>query len=250
MKLVCPECRRENEPERIYCHDCGARLDRSGLSKAQRKDEDPKETQKRLRGMMNPQGAKMRHLFFQGSKLLLGALTLAAVVQMLRAPEVPESSDELMMASQINLELENAAMGTGGGPLRYTQEQVNEYLAYTLKSKQAALSTYLNFQRAVAEFGEGYGQLTVERSLFGLSVFTTAAFGSPTIADGAITAQSRGGMIGRLPVHPALMEHGGPLLMGGVWKALDRERRSVAKLGSVEFHEKSIFLAPRPRPQP
>jgi len=28
-KIVCGECRHENEAERIYCHNCGERLDRS-----------------------------------------------------------------------------------------------------------------------------------------------------------------------------------------------------------------------------
>ena len=42
IKLVCPECQRQNEPERIYCHDCGARLDRSALAKVAPKVEDPK----------------------------------------------------------------------------------------------------------------------------------------------------------------------------------------------------------------
>lgn len=38
-KLVCAECRHENEAERIYCHNCGECLDRSAVStqkKAQR----------------------------------------------------------------------------------------------------------------------------------------------------------------------------------------------------------------------
>src|SRR6516225_2034765 len=32
IQLTCPDCQRENEAERIYCHDCGARLDRSALA--------------------------------------------------------------------------------------------------------------------------------------------------------------------------------------------------------------------------
>ena len=32
-KLICPDCQHENELERIYCHNCGARLDRTGLIK-------------------------------------------------------------------------------------------------------------------------------------------------------------------------------------------------------------------------
>jgi predicted amidophosphoribosyltransferase len=67
IKLICPECRRENEPERIYCHDCGARLDRTALAKAAPKGEDAKETQRRLKSMLDPQRAKMRLMFFKVS---------------------------------------------------------------------------------------------------------------------------------------------------------------------------------------
>src|SRR5205807_2852671 len=73
IKLICPECRRENEPERIYCHDCGARLDRTALAKIAPKGENAKETHRRLRTMLDPQRAKMRLLFFKVSKLILGA---------------------------------------------------------------------------------------------------------------------------------------------------------------------------------
>ena len=28
-KLTCGQCGYENEPERVYCHNCGTKLDRS-----------------------------------------------------------------------------------------------------------------------------------------------------------------------------------------------------------------------------
>ena len=51
--LICPDCRNENEIERIYCHDCGTKLDRSKLKKDKSivKEEKPEETQKRIRRM-------------------------------------------------------------------------------------------------------------------------------------------------------------------------------------------------------
>jgi hypothetical protein len=243
MKLVCPECRRENEPERIYCHDCGARLDRSSLAKAASQEEDPKATQKRLKSMLDPRRALMRRRFFQGSKLVLGALALAAVVQMLRPPDLPAQAETEILGSQINLDLENAAMNPRSAPLRYSEEQVNAYLAYALKSKQAALSKLLTFERAMMRLEEGYCMVTVQRSLFGLSVFTTGSY-QVTLRDGTIAAKSRGGHIGRMPIHPALMQHAG-VLFQDLWTALDRDRKNVVKLGTVEFHPKIVVLAPK-----
>src|SRR3954470_18203085 len=112
MKLICQECQRENEPERIYCHDCGARLDRSGLAKVKSTAEDPRETHRRVSKMFSPGRAIMRERFFQGSKLLLGALLAAVIIQMIRPPEMPErpKTAASLLPSQINLDLENAAL--------------------------------------------------------------------------------------------------------------------------------------------
>lgn len=244
MNLVCTECRRENEPERIYCHDCGARLDRSKLAKEKSTEEDPKATQRRLRGLLDGRRALIRQRFFKWSKLILGAVVAAAVVQMLRLPDLPEVPNSPVMAPQIGLDLENATTATGAPPLRYTDEQVNAYLASTLRSKQAALSKYLNFGRAVVTLEQGYGSLTVQRSLFGHPVSTTA-IGVIKLQDGALTATGRGGSIGRLPVHPLLMQYGG-FLFSDLLEVLQRERKSIAKLGAVELEPKTVLFFPKP----
>lgn len=243
IKLICPECRRENEPERIYCHDCGARLDRSGLAKEKPAEEDPKATQRRLRQMLDGRRAIMRQRFFRASKFILGAVALAAVIQMLRTPDLPEREKAPMLPAQIHLDLENAATNPAAGPLRYTEEQVNDYLAYALRSKQATLSKYLDFKQAVVGFEDDYFWITAERSLFGLPVSTSASY-SVTLQDGALVARNRGGSIGRLPVHPLLMEHA-DFVFGDLRAALERERKSITKLGAVEFQPKLVSLMPR-----
>src|ERR1051325_9332017 len=175
IKLICPECRRENEPERIYCHDCGARLDRTALAKNAPKVEDAKETQRRLRTMLDPQRAKMRQLFFKTSKMILGAFALAAFIQMILPADVPPRPKSGEFPPQINLDLENAALNHSTAPMQYTEAQVNAYLGSALKSKQAALSKLLQFERAIVKFAETVCSVTAERSYFGFSVYTTTS---------------------------------------------------------------------------
>src|SRR5204863_8268030 len=136
IKLVCPECRRENEPERIYCHDCGARLDRAALAKEAPKGEDVTETRRRLKSLLDPQRAKMRLMFFKVSKLILGALAMAAIIQMILPPDLPPRAKTGEFPPQINLDLENAAMNPGAVPLQSTEAQVKAYLLTALKGKQ------------------------------------------------------------------------------------------------------------------
>lgn len=243
MKLLCPECRRENEPERIYCHDCGAKLDRSALAKSAAAEEKPQETHKRLKSMFNPQGVKLRQNFFKTSKVILGALITAAVIQMALPPDLPPRTKALGLASQVGLELETAATRAGGPPLQYTEEQVNAYLAGALKSKQAALSGWLGFERAVVGLEEKACRLTVERSLFGYSVYTSGSY-DLALQNGAFIARSLGGRIGRLPIHPQLMSFAGPLF-SDVLAATDRDRKSLLKLGQIDFHPQTVTITPK-----
>src|SRR5947207_6417097 len=194
IRLICPECRRENQADRIYCHDCGARLDRTALAKEAPKGEDAKETRRRLKTMLDPQGAKMRLLFFKVSKLILGALAMAAVVQMILPPDLPPRAKTGEFPPQINLDLENAAMSHGAAPLQYTEAQVNAYLGSALKSKQAALNKLLQFERAIVTFDENVCRITAERSLFGFSVFTSTST-KVTLQNGALTTSNVGGSI-------------------------------------------------------
>lgn len=243
IMLVCPECRRENEAERIYCHDCGARLDRTALAKVAPKGEDAKETQRRLRTMLDPQRAKMRHLFFKTSKVILGALATAVVVQMVLPPDVPARVKTADFPPQINLDLENAVLNHNSAPLQYTEAQVNAYLGSALKNKQAALNSLLQFERAIVKFDENVCTVTAERSLFGYSLFTTTS-SKVTVQNNTLTATNAGGAIGRMPLHPLLMKYA-DFLFADLWGALDRERKAIAKMDGIEFHPQAVVLTPK-----
>src|SRR3954463_6146420 len=243
IKLVCPECRRDNEPERIYCHDCGARLDRTALAKVAPKGEDAKETQRRLLAMLDPQRAKIRHLFFKSSKMILAALATAVLIQMLLPPDLPARAKTGDFPPQINLDLENAALNHQTAPLQYTEVQVNAYLGSALKSKKPALSKLLDFERAVVSFDETVCRVTAERSLYGFSVYTSTS-SKVAIQNGKLDATNIGCSIGRLPIHPLIMKYG-DALFADLWAALDREKKSVAKMGGIEFHPQTVVMVPK-----
>ncbi len=246
MKLICPECRHENEIARIYCHECGARLDRSKVAKTGAQAEEPKETQRRLRALFDAKGARFRHQLKQGAKLVLGAMLVAAIIQLLRPAETRGKVDGLSeLSAQINLELEEAALGpVGGRALQYSEEQLNAYVSSRLKSKRKALSSYLQFEGATVELNEGFATGTVERSLFGFSVYTTANF-SPLVQGGAVVARMSGGKVGHMPIHPSLMKYCGVFFSDAV-TVFDREIKSVARLGGIELHPKMLVINAKP----
>ena len=236
-KLVCAECRHENEAERIYCHNCGERLDRSVVA-AQKKGQDPKDEHRRLQKMLGPPN-RARQNFFAVSKLALAAAALAALVEIALPPELPAPTKSV--APQIDLDLENAASHLKAGPLEYSQDQINAYLAYRLIGKKKALNNpVLTFVRATASFREGACTIGVERSLFGYSLFSRASYRVDAGA-GKIAATNNGGWIGRMPVHPAIMQFGG-IIFADLWSALERERKLLGKMGAVNFHDGGVSI--------
>jgi len=105
-KLVCTECQRENEPERIYCHNCGERLDRSAVV-AQQKAPDPQETHRRLQKMLGPPNMARRRFLAIG-KLALAAAVAAALVEIALPPDLPPATKAT--PTQVDLDLENATL--------------------------------------------------------------------------------------------------------------------------------------------
>ena len=47
--LTCKQCNYENEAERIYCHNCGAKLDRSVVPQEKKMEESPDKQRKRVK---------------------------------------------------------------------------------------------------------------------------------------------------------------------------------------------------------
>lgn len=245
-KLICPECERENEPERIYCHSCGARLDRSAVVAEKPRQEDAKQIHQRLQKMLDPRRGKLRRTFLKVCKLILAACVTATLTEMILPPEVPPSAKTMELPKQINFDLENAALYHRPAQLQYTQDQVNAYLGYTLKTKQDVLDKpLLSFQRAVVAFEESACTITVERSLYGYSIYSRASY-QVNVGEGKIAASSKGGWIGRLPIHPQIMQFA-DIIFADLWSALARERKLVAKMGGIELHDGNVILAAPPQ---
>src|SRR4029453_16650967 len=85
QKLTCAQCGYENEPERVYCHNCGTKLDRSVLPRdTQTHQETLAETRRRIRKMTHPGtfGPTAKTFF----KTIFWAAILAAILLLIRKP--------------------------------------------------------------------------------------------------------------------------------------------------------------------
>lgn len=240
VQLACPECRRDNEAERIYCHDCGARLDRSALAGHKGgKVETSEELHKRMRGMFSQRRVRARLLFNKIANLILLACATAAVVEILIPPDVPPAVKSEGFPPQINLSLETLTESHQPQAMQFSEEGVNAYLANALKRKKEKLNhPLIAFERALVAFSEGNCRVTIERSIFGYSIFTSGDY-AVQIEGGKVTASPKSGAIGRMPINPSVMQYAGFLFSDAV-AVMDREHKLLNKVGSIQLREKEI----------
>ncbi len=242
-KLLCPDCRHENEPERIYCHNCGARLDRSSVIKEKREaGESDGQTQKRLKKMFDPGRGRGKRLVAKLAKTILSALILAAVIVIIMPPpDLLPPSRNYSFAPMINMDMVSALSSGQPATLVYNEEQVNSYLASIVRRKDSpAAEGFFPLRRILVKFREGECGINIERQFFGLSIYSGSSY-RVRVENGKIMSSDNGGYIGRMAIHPSLVKLT-DLLLHKAWATLFRERNSVAKLAGIEFHPQSVTL--------
>ena len=241
-KLVCPDCKHENEPERIYCHNCGARLERNASVKENLADEGAAErSRKHLEKMFRPGRGQGKSTAIKVGKLLLGALCLALVIQSILPPDLPPEPKSFTFAPMINMDLVSAVSNHSPAQLVYNEEQVNAYLAASVhRNNSPAREGFFPLRRLFVKFDEGICAINIERRVLGLSLYSGSAY-RVSIEEGKLVSANAGGYLGRMPIHPALMR-GLDLLFGKAWETLGRERNEVAKLAGIELHPQSVTL--------
>jgi hypothetical protein len=237
--LTCDQCGFGNEPQRVYCHNCGAKLDRTLLPKPKEQAvESPEKTRKRVAKMTNPgSGGAMREIktLF---KVVVGSSVLATLILMGQKPEgVPEVKKDL--ARPVGDQVMDAIESPQPRPLSFSEDEVNQYLKQTLKSKEGAIPG-VQFERAFVKFTPGVIRIGSEQSLWGYSVFSGVSR-KVEMKDGKFGTVVVGGNFGRLEIDPRLMQYAEPAFEK-LWAALQRERKQMESMQVVVVKEGRIDL--------
>jgi hypothetical protein len=240
--LTCGQCGYENEAERVYCHNCGAKLDRSLLPKEEEKTtktETPEQARKRIKKMTNPQtGGAMREVKTAIHVLIYSVLVAMILLLIQKPDDVPEVSKELTQrfVSSEMMELVDAPQ-----PRRvdFTEAEINAHLKQSLKAKEGALPG-MEFTRAYVNLLPGAIRIGNEQSFFGLPHYSSVIY-RLDVKDGKFTPTLLGGNFGRLAVHPAIL---GQLdfFFKNLWAAFQKERKQMDKMQTIIVQKGTITL--------
>jgi len=229
--LPCEQCGYANEPERVYCHNCGSKLDRSLLPKSVAKTQDaPDKVRKRVEKMTNPKsgwfGREVKALF---KVAFFSALLAAAILFFLR----PEDLPELKPVQEMRL-LSSDMMEAMGSPtpakVSFSDGDINQYLKQTVKTQDTIIPG-VQLAHAYVACKPGVLHIFEEFSAFGLPTYSRIDY-KLEVKGGKFTATVVGGAFGRLSIDPQLMTYA-DYAFGTLWTSLEREHKEMDKFQSV-----------------
>jgi hypothetical protein len=238
--LPCEQCGYLNEPERVYCHNCGAKLDRSLLPKTEaRKQESPEKARKRISKMTNPDAGWFKRELKTFLQVMIYAAMAAAVILIALAPDgVPDPKKPQTMRL-VSSDMMEALQSPSPRAISFTEDEVNQYLKQMLKAKEGMIPG-VKFSRAFVNLRPGALRLSSENSLWGYPVFSGVEY-HLEVKDGKFTSTVVGGNFGRLSVHPLIMRYA-EAAFKSLAAALQRERKQMDRMQSVRVETGRIDL--------
>ncbi len=245
VTLPCKQCGYINEPERVYCHNCGTKLDRSVLPK---EDQVPRESadkaRNRIRRMANPGSNVVLREAKTLLQVLIYSILLAALIQIGRPPDAVPPVQDGVIARQIGTEIEDALAIPQPRSVTLAEPDINAFMQKAVKEGDSSfLGGMIKFKRAYVVLTPGICHIGLVKSLWGWPLY----FGTDyrlEIANGSLAATNVAGNLGRLEVHPLLMNWLDSAFQG-LWTALHREREHLNQMQSIIIEKGKIVLITR-----
>jgi hypothetical protein len=238
--LPCEQCGYANEPERVYCHNCGSKLDRSLLPKAAQKSQDrPEKIRKRVAKMTNPNsggvGREIKTLFKVAFFAALLAVVLLVIQKPVDLPEVKKTDSPRLVSS----DLMEALGSPKPAAISFADDEINYYLKQTAKPKDTMVPG-VQMVHAYVACTPGVLRIYAEHSVLGLPFFSRIDY-RLEVKDGKFTPTVVGGAFGKLAVDPQLMTYA-DYYFGTLWDSLQREHKQMDKMLSVTVQQGRIDL--------
>lgn len=251
--IKCAECGHENESERIYCHNCGVKLDRSVLpaEKYEEKKETPAQVRKRVENATSPSNGRFKSGIVSLISTLIWAAIVAAIILMFLPPKdaqpVPKENELSASASDIPVLLENVMRTPGSKTIKISTKMINGYLKNVVRRKKGGtLSDYVKFRKIYVTLFDktdqepGKCRFNMIDTIFGYPFYIRSSY-ALKIENHRVATISMGGSIGRLPIHPLIMKYA-DIVFHPVWNTLQHEHKIMDKMQSITVQKSGIVL--------
>lgn len=235
--LICKECNYENEIQRIHCHQCGRKLERSAVFEEEQRRKNEREQAKRVeeRKKLSRSGSGRSPVGTLLLVLIRAALTAAVILAAWPPAEIPSPEPQLGLVNP-QAALAAVASAPAGRQIALSQDSINEFLRTNLRPEKKPIP----FERIFATLEEGKISFTLQHgwpqySIYNSITYTLAADG------GQLVATPVGASFGRLNL-PARLAPYAERLFHPIWKNFATEQEQMNHLQSIKIHKEGIVL--------
>lgn len=244
MGLNCASCGYDNDPTRVYCHNCGTKLERGEGDPAPPSvfSQPPKVKIKKHREPV----AWGRYFLFFLRLCLLGGLAAAIVLAILPPLSIPASvAPDEDVASRLSGLVQDAATADGKRGFAISAADLQRWLMTMVKFRRPQNPWEMDPQRVYAEQGDGSIRIGVEAAVAGaVNLYFEGKYTPVPAAGGGYELKPLGYSIGRLPI-PAEPQWLGWVVerqMNTLGEALAEPLSQLSKASQVQVTPKEVVL--------
>jgi hypothetical protein len=241
-EITCKQCGHVNEAERVYCHSCGAKLERVLMPEEAKPEVTREKERARIKKLTNPPREVVKRAVSTFCLVLLWSVVAAALVQIARPPDrvPPMPKEKALDVEPLSQDLEAALESPTPQQIAIQEEVINGYLMNRIKPGEPGLAGTVTFDRVFLNLDEGVCRMVSQRSFEGYPLYGSVLY-HLSINGNAVRATCVGGYFGRLPVHPMLMASL-EVIYHDLWDKLKSEHRLMDQMASIAVHKKSIVV--------
>jgi hypothetical protein len=246
--LPCPKCGYSNELGRIFCHQCGTKLDLSQIKA-------PSQGGKSLKKKKKSQTWKVVRTLLELAVIIGVLFAIYLAWQTPTRPTGQASTEDLLGADKKRIKLEKLVAGTKPGKVEVTPGEANAFLSSNLTMGKPPEAWLVFAPQALRlEFMERavkvrvWGEFRIGKDLKKQVYFSYIVV--PSVGDGSFSAQTTGGSVGYLPIHPWLLRASGLVerFLGNVKMA--QEQKTFSKLSGITISPERVTLEYQPPATP
>lgn len=200
MGLICQECGHDNDPTRVYCHNCGTRLERGGQAPPPPTGfTHPTEFNK-----LKPDGRRLAiGAYFSAlvRLVLLGGIGAAVLLALMEPNDVPAPvAEDPVMAARLTDLVADASSADSTRGFGVPAGDINKWFVSSVKFEQPESQWQLKPERVYAVPGEGFLRVGLVGGLpWGMRIYFEADY-TPVRQNEKYTVVARRFSIGRLPI--------------------------------------------------
>lgn len=246
--LTCPKCGFDNELGRIFCHQCGQKLDLNQIKA-------PIRGGKSLRRRRGPSVRDIVRWVLELAALAAVVYGIYLMVQVPPTRAITTTGDDLLRVNQKRLQMQRLMDQKQPAAIALTEGELNAYLERLGFEKAEGKPITVDVKSLQMELSEGVvtvvvnGQLKLS-SLFNrdLAIRYTVV---PAFEHNMFTPKPVAGSIGELPIHPWILENLNFMrdYFGQILKNLTDDKQLLDKLSSITVSSQRVqlsYLPPKP----